>query len=1572
MITLTGSQTITIERYAEYVDQGATTDDAAETTLTSSSTVNTDVVGTYSVVYTATDGHNNTSTATRTVIVEDTTAPVITITGSQTITIERYAEYVDQGATTDDAAETTLTSSSTVNTDVVGTYSVVYTATDGHNNTSTATRTVIVEDTTAPVITITGSQTITIERYAEYVDQGATTDDAAETTLTSSSTVNTDVVGTYSVVYTATDGHNNTSTATRTVIVEDTTAPVITITGSQTITIERYAEYVDQGATTDDAAETTLTSSSTVNTDVVGTYSVVYSATDGHNNTSTATRTVIVEDTTAPVITITGSQTITIERYAEYVDQGATTDDAAETTLTSSSTVNTDVVGTYSVVYTATDGHNNTSTATRTVIVEDTTAPVITITGSQTITIERYAEYVDQGATTDDAAETTLTSSSTVNTDVVGTYSVVYTATDGHNNTSTATRTVIVEDTTAPVITITGSQTITIERYAEYVDQGATTDDAAETTLTSSSTVNTDVVGTYSVVYTATDGHNNTSTATRTVFVEDTTAPVITITGSQTITIERYAEYVDQGATTDDAAETTLTSSSTVNTDVVGTYSVVYTATDGHNNTSTATRTVIVEDTTAPVITITGSQTITIERYAEYVDQGATTDDAAETTLTSSSTVNTDVVGTYSVVYTATDGHNNTSTATRTVIVEDTTAPVITITGSQTITIERYAEYVDQGATTDDAAETTLTSSSTVNTDVVGTYSVVYTATDGHNNTSTATRTVIVEDTTAPVITISTSKTIIVEEGIINLLEVNVDEPVTFDVAGEDSEYIELIIAESNISAIVKLISPSDYETKIDYNFDIIVTDVNGLTSSISIEVNVNDDDEIPPVITGNTSITILEESTIEIGKYTTNEVSQFLIVGADAEFITLTTPPSGLEAIIELIQPADFESKPTYNFALKAIDSNGNSSTLDILINVTDLDERKPRVTEIIYSDDLISNNEILLINLTMSKNVRDFGIEDLISGEGEFNNLIGSQSDFAVEFVPVENYEGYAKIEIPENSFSDNSRKYFNDKFVDSIMVDTKSPEMFLEIPRDTVGYNQLLPFKINFSEEISSFNESQINVSIGEIRSLTKLDEFSYSAIFYPPEEGIFQEDVIISIAENTVTDLYGNINTSPQSVTFHLDNTIGLSEPEFVDGSEGNPISNSVYGADFAGTDGFSFSANQPFIGNGNRDTDDPGTLIFNSDGSYTYTPNEHFYGEIIFEYFITNEEGQVFGPFQLIIVVEENPDDDGIPTALEELYPSNDIDGDGIPDRKADHIASFPMTNFEDFNSSLDWANDPNRDYENAPSSSSMGSIIVGTPNSDGLYDADNSVKLSDISIEVKPDQDPYESESAVIQDPLKFSLNSADGIFNDLDNDPSNGVQVRLTIDLPSPVKASTYLKSINGEVFEYLDDQDLETFDEGATLIDANNDGFVERVVLTITDNGVGDTNPISGVIDDPGSLGLYKPDVKNFDFEIEAENTNHSSDLILHDFFDIKTGEDFDVDNQKISYFISDLNEDLSKKSFKIEEETGKVTVINEEIFDFEKHQLNGVAKFELIIEAVDTDLNVDLAKLKLSLNK
>ena len=67
-------------------------------------------------------------------------------------------------------------------------------------------------------------------------------------------------------------------------------------------------------------------------------------------------------------------------------------------------------------------------------------------------------------------------------------------------------------------------------------DAGATANDAfhGTTAVTSSSKLIPNTVGSYTITYTATDLDNNTATATRTVNVVDTTAPVITVTGTIT------------------------------------------------------------------------------------------------------------------------------------------------------------------------------------------------------------------------------------------------------------------------------------------------------------------------------------------------------------------------------------------------------------------------------------------------------------------------------------------------------------------------------------------------------------------------------------------------------------------------------------------------------------------------------------------------------------------------------------------------------------------------------------------------------------------------------------------------------------------------------------------------------------------------------------------------------------------------------------------------------------------------------------------------------------------------------
>ena len=88
-------------------------------------------------------------------------------------------------------------------------------------------------------------------------------------------------------------------------------------------------------------------------------------------NGLTATCAVTVPDTVAPVITLTGGATMTLNRGNAYVEPGYKATDNVDGDITHkvtvSGSVDTDVVGTYKLTYTATDAAGNTGSATRTV-----------------------------------------------------------------------------------------------------------------------------------------------------------------------------------------------------------------------------------------------------------------------------------------------------------------------------------------------------------------------------------------------------------------------------------------------------------------------------------------------------------------------------------------------------------------------------------------------------------------------------------------------------------------------------------------------------------------------------------------------------------------------------------------------------------------------------------------------------------------------------------------------------------------------------------------------------------------------------------------------------------------------------------------------------------------------------------------------------------------------------------------------------------------------------------------------------------------------------------------------------
>ena len=182
---------------------------------------------------------------------------------------------------------------------------------------------------------------------------------------------------------------------------------------------------------------------------VTGTITVENNATTETNPNQGGGGTTTSADTTPPVISIIGSASIRITEGDTYTDAGATAIDDVSGDLTSSivttNPVDTSTPGTYTVTYTVTDAAGNTTSIGRMITVlaappADTTPPVISITGSASITITEGDNYTDAGATATDDISGDLTSSivttNPVDTSIPGTYTVTYTVTDAAGNTT--------------------------------------------------------------------------------------------------------------------------------------------------------------------------------------------------------------------------------------------------------------------------------------------------------------------------------------------------------------------------------------------------------------------------------------------------------------------------------------------------------------------------------------------------------------------------------------------------------------------------------------------------------------------------------------------------------------------------------------------------------------------------------------------------------------------------------------------------------------------------------------------------------------------------------------------------------------------------------------------------------------------------------------------------------------------------------------------------------------------------------------------------------------------------------
>ncbi|MFA6325210.1 MAG: DUF5011 domain-containing protein [Candidatus Paceibacterota bacterium] len=494
-------------------------------------------------------------------------------------------------------------------------------------------------DTTPPVITILGLNPVNIIKGTTYNDLGATAMDARDgvRTVTKTGTVNVNVVGTYIITYKATDKSNNTKTATRTVnVVLESIPPEIDLPSIVNYKFNEVAGNITVNPLINPVSISFVASENVdwlsiriEKEDDVNIYKTLMSGVNCVDGTKNCIKTwdgsvskegttlengiykikvhikngedkefydyltpykITVDktlsgnppdiDSTSPVITILGSNPFNMIKGAIYTDAGATALDAKDgiRAVTTSGMVNTNIVGVYTITYTASDLSNNITTATRTVNVinnpnpPDENSPSITsytlngIVGSVTVnplvnplsivlnanenvnwmsikiekeddeniykTLMSSADCVDGNNVCTKIWNGSVSKEGTILESGIYRIKVHIKNSDEKEFYDYLTPYVINVDTTIvgeppevdtipPIITILGDNPQTVYLGSSYIELGATALDILDgvCTVNKTGTVDVDTLGNYIITYTASDVAGNISTSTRLVKV---------------------------------------------------------------------------------------------------------------------------------------------------------------------------------------------------------------------------------------------------------------------------------------------------------------------------------------------------------------------------------------------------------------------------------------------------------------------------------------------------------------------------------------------------------------------------------------------------------------------------------------------------------------------------------------------------------------------------------------------------------------------------------------------------------------------------------------------------------------------------------------------------------------------------------------------------------------------------------------------------------------------------------------------------------------------------------------------
>lgn len=235
------------------------------------------------------------------------------------------------------------------------------------------------------------------------------------------------------------------------------------------------------------------------------------------------------------------------------------------------------------------------------------------------------------------------------------------------------------------------------------------------------------------------------------------------------------------------------------------------------------------------VFTLNGNEEITIEVGSNYEEDGCNllvdSIDRTSDIMIDNSNLDINKLGTYQIKYYILLDNKEYS-ITRNINVIDTTNPIITLNGSESITILKGEEYSELGYTASDNYDGDITDkvevTSNLNNNVVGNYTITYTVSDTSNNTYEINRIVYVKEPKKVVVVSNTEEKEVKEEA------KPVENTITYSKFTSSGFYIEGI--KNSTDNTYKLILSGEEE----YSFDLTSIGSNKYKGDINLSEVVN------------------------------------------------------------------------------------------------------------------------------------------------------------------------------------------------------------------------------------------------------------------------------------------------------------------------------------------------------------------------------------------------------------------------------------------------------------------------------------------------------------------------------------------------------------------------------------------------------------------------------------------------------------------------------------------------------------------------------------------------------------